>query len=87
VTVEVLPYWGELTVELDGAPVSTNRLRRAAWCRHGQGTGRHGDDLRADPSARAVRARTARTSMKSGTDVLGTAPPFKISPKPRCIPY
>src|SRR5712664_4083151 len=39
VTVKVLPYWGELTVELDGAPIS--QIRQAARCRHGQGTGRH----------------------------------------------
>ena len=45
----------------------------------------HGHDLRADPPAHAVRARTARASMKSGMDVLCTAAPFKISPKPRCI--
>src|ERR1700719_3220262 len=45
----------------------------------------HGHDLRADPPAHAIRARIARARMKSGMDVLCTAPPFKISPKPRCI--
>ena len=45
----------------------------------------HGDDLRADPPAHAVRAGIARASMKSGMDVLCAAPPFKICPKPRCI--
>jgi len=30
-------------------------------------------------------ARIARASMKSRMDVLCTAPPFKISPKFRCI--
>jgi uncharacterized membrane protein YjjP (DUF1212 family) len=45
----------------------------------------HGHDLRADPSAHAVRARIARACMKCGMDVLCTAPPFKISPKRRCI--
>jgi hypothetical protein len=33
----------------------------------------------------AAGARIARASMKSGMDVLCAAPPFKISPKPRCI--
>jgi len=44
VTVKVLPYWGELTVELDGAPISQIVPRQAARCRHGQGTGRHDGD-------------------------------------------
>jgi hypothetical protein len=35
--------------------------------------------------AHAVRARIACAGVKCGMDVLGTAPPFKISPKPRCI--
>jgi hypothetical protein len=52
--------------------------------RHGV-SDHHGHDLRADPPAHAVRAGIARVSMKSGMDVLCTAPPFKISPKPRCI--
>jgi uncharacterized membrane protein YjjP (DUF1212 family) len=46
-----------------------------------------GHDLRADPAAHAVRAGIARTGMKDGMDVLCTAPPFKNSPKPRCIRY
>jgi hypothetical protein len=47
----------------------------------------HGHDLRADPPAHAVRARTARSSMKSGMDVLCTAAPFKITRRRRAIPY
>jgi hypothetical protein len=52
--------------------------------RHGISDHR-GHDVRADPPAHTVRARIVRASMKSGTDVLCTAPPFKISRKPRCI--
>ena len=44
VTVRVLPYWGELTVEFEGAPTLANRSRQAARRRHGQGTGRHDGD-------------------------------------------
>jgi hypothetical protein len=41
-----------------------------------------GEDTHRD---RAVRARIAGTGMKSGMDVLSTAPPFKISPQSCCI--
>jgi hypothetical protein len=41
-----------------------------------------GEDTHPD---RAVQVRIADVGVKSGMDVLSTAPPFKISPKSCCI--
>jgi hypothetical protein len=43
------------------------------------------DEFRKAHRDRVVRARAARVGMKSGMDVLSTAPLFKISPKRCCI--
>jgi len=70
----------QLLTERAGGSADEHRHQR----RHGI-SDHHGHGLRVDTPAHAVRARIAPASMKGGMDVLCTAPPFKISPKPRCI--
>jgi hypothetical protein len=47
-TVKVLPYWGELTVQLDDAPVSQIVPAKTLGADMGRGVGRH-DGVRSGP--------------------------------------